>query len=312
VAAAGEAGKVNVAPAAGAPAGAVSLAEVKYVNFNEAWTGSILAGAMFARGNTFQDNANVAFDLARRTERDRWMFSGGYNFGRQRDPDDGSKQTTTDNWFATGEYNYFLNEKLFVFGSLRYEHDRIADLDVRLIPSVGVGYQWIDTPKVKFDTEIGLAYVYEKFEDGDSDENLSAKLAYHYKNDLYGDKVSLFHDLEYYPSLEDLGNFLVVTDIGLRTALTEKMFAEYKLEYRYDSTPAEGADKNDLRHILGVGWKFSSRSGLARSHRPQRTLPIAGKCLTLGAWRRFGRLAGFISTRASSSMRRRRWGIFRA
>jgi putative salt-induced outer membrane protein YdiY len=255
-AAAGDAGKVRVEPAAGSAGGVVPLSDIKYVNFREDWTGSIVAGAMFARGNTFQDNANVSFDVTRRTEQDRWIFTGGYNFGRQRDPDDGSKRTTTDNWYATGEYDYFLTERFFVFGSLRYEHDRIADLDIRLVPSVGIGYQWIDTPDTKFDTRIGPAYVYEKFQDGDTNESFSAVLAYHFKKNLYGEKVSLFHDLEYYPSLEDFGDFLVVTDFGLRASLTAKMFAEYKLEYRYDAEPAEDADKNDLRHLVGVGWKF--------------------------------------------------------
>ena len=36
----------------------------------------------------------------------------------------------------------------------------------------------------------------------------------------------------------------------------QEMFAEYKLEFRYDSTPAVGASRSDLRHIVGVGWKF--------------------------------------------------------
>ena len=254
--AAGDSGKIRIEAAGASGAGVVPVGDIKYVNFKEDWTGSIVAGAMFARGNTFQDNANVSFDLTRRTEQDRWIFTGGYNFGRQRDPDDGSKTTTTDNWYATGEYDYFLTERFFLFGNLRYEHDRIADLDIRLVPSVGIGYQWIDTADTKLDTRIGPAYVYEKFDDGDTSESFSAVLAYHFKKNLYGEKVSLFHDLEYYPSLEDLGDFLVVTDLGLRASLTARMFAEYKLEYRYDAEPAEGADKNDLRHLVGVGWKF--------------------------------------------------------
>jgi putative salt-induced outer membrane protein YdiY len=234
----------------------VSLEQVKYVNFSEAWSGALVAGAMFARGNTFADQLNVSFDLARRTERDRWTFTGGYNFGRQRTPDSGEKTTTTDNWFATGKYDYFVNEKLYAFGGLRYEHDRIAGLDVRLVPSAGLGYLWLDTPDLKFDTEAGLAYVWEKFDDGDSEGALSARLAYHYKNNIYGDKVAAFHNLEFYPSVEELGDFLLITDVGLRAALTERMFAEYKFEWRYDATPAEDAEKNDLRHVVGVGWRF--------------------------------------------------------
>jgi len=34
------------------------------------------------------------------------------------------------------------------------------------------------------------------------------------------------------------------------------MFTEFKLQWNYDSTPAPGASRSDLRYILGVGWKF--------------------------------------------------------
>lgn len=248
-------GSVELKPDA-ANARAVPLEDVKYVNFNESWTGSVVAGAQFARGNTNADQANLSFDLTRRTEIDRWMFTGGYNFGRERDPGTGDKVTTVDNWYATGKYDYFLNEKFYVFGSGRYEHDRIAELDYRLIPGVGVGYLWFDTADLKFDTEAGLAYVYEKYNNGEKDENISARLAYHLKKNLGSDKLNFFHDLEFYPSLRDGRDFLGIADAGLRAAITKQFFAEYKLEYRYDSTPASGQDKTDLRHIVGVGWKF--------------------------------------------------------
>jgi len=62
--------------------------------------------------------------------------------------------------------------------------------------------------------------------------------------------------LEYYPSPATLGDYLVISDAGVRFTLTAKMFAEYKAEFRYDANPAQGASRSDLRHIIGVGWQF--------------------------------------------------------
>jgi hypothetical protein len=98
--------------------------------------------------------------------------------------------------------------------------------------------------------------VHEEFEDGDTNDALSARLAYHLKKNLWEEKVQLFHNFEFYPSLQRIDDILIITDAGIRTAITEKMFAEYKFEYRYDSTPAEGLHYSDLRHVIGVGWKF--------------------------------------------------------
>lgn len=248
-------GAVSVAKA-GSAAQDVPLDSVKYINFDQAWSGAIIGNALFARGNTYADQAGLAFDATRRTLDDRWTFDGAYNFGRQKDPTTGDKITSIDNFFAAGKYDYFFTEKFYGYGSFRYDHDRIADLDRRLTPSVGVGYQWFDEADFKFNTEAGIAYVSEKFENGDTNDALSLRLAYHLTKDLWDDKVTLFHNLEYFPSLETLNDYLILTDAGVRTALTDKMFMEYKVELRYDATPATGLDRKDYRHVIGVGWRF--------------------------------------------------------
>ena len=45
-------------------------------------------------------------------------------------------------------------------------------------------------------------------------------------------------------------------DAGIKASMTERMFAQFKIEWRHDSEPAPDADKNDLRYVLGVGWDF--------------------------------------------------------
>jgi putative salt-induced outer membrane protein YdiY len=250
-------GTVRVPAAAGdAATRDVPLASVKHVNLDQSWTGAVVAGAQFARGNTYADQANISVDAVRRTTVDRLTLNGAYNFGRQREPDTGDKVTSVDNWFAAGKYDYFFTDRFYGYGSLRYEKDRIAQLDRRFVPSLGLGYLWFDEADLKFDTEGGLAFVHEKFESGDTNDALSLRLAYHLKKDLWDDKVSLFHNLEYFPSLERLDDYLVITDAGVRAALTERWFAEYKIEFRHDATPAAGLDKNDYRHVVGLGWKF--------------------------------------------------------
>jgi putative salt-induced outer membrane protein YdiY len=234
----------------------VPLADVKYVNFNQKWTGSVVASALFARGNTYADQAGVSAEAVRRTIDDRLTLNAAYNFGRQEEPDTGDRVTSVDNWFAAGKYDYFFTEKFYGYGSLRYEKDRIAELERRVVPSAGVGYLWFDEADFKFDTEAGLAFVHEKYEDGGTEDALSLRLAYHLRKDFWDDKVSLFHNFEYFPSLERLDDFLVITDAGLRAAITGRVFAEYKVELRHDATPADGQGENDYRHIVGLGWRF--------------------------------------------------------
>lgn len=238
------------------PRGEVPIGDVKQLQTGLGkWTGSITAGATLSRGNTESDNYSLSAAAVRRTEDDRFTLGAGYYLGRQEDPTTGDKFTSVDNWFAQGKYDYFVSEKLYYYGVLRVERDRIAGLDLRVMPGVGVGYQWVESPDFNFSTEAGLSYVYEDYDTGGSDEHVAARLAYHVDK-RFNDKVTGFHNLEYLPSLERLDDYNIIADAGLRAALTTNMFGEAKVEWRYDATPAPGAVNNDLRFILGLGWLF--------------------------------------------------------
>jgi putative salt-induced outer membrane protein YdiY len=225
----------------------------------ETWTGSILATGSIARGNTNTDDLGVdVTTVLRRTampNNDRITLDGAYNFGRQRDPATGAKVTSTDNWSAEGKYDRFWTDKLYGYVNLKAEHDRVAALNYRLSPGIGLGYQWVETPDRHFNTEAGFTYVYEDYISAGNDDHVALRLAYHFDQRL-NERVSLFHNLEYLPAIEDPGDYNLTADAGVRADLTESFFSELKLEWKRDSTPAPDADKNDLRYILGIGWKF--------------------------------------------------------
>ena len=47
-----------------------------------------------------------------------------------------------------------------------------------------------------------------------------------------------------------------VNAAGIRAKMTKTLFAEFKIQYQRDSTPATDSEKNDLRYLLGIGWQF--------------------------------------------------------
>ena len=251
----GDEGQVATRGSGNVAAQPLPIANIAKINPQEKWTGSLVAGALITRGNSDTDNINVGFDASRRREDDRITAAASYLYGKQKDPGTGDHTTTVDNWTLLGKYDYFLSEKMYLYALGKLEHDRIADLNLRVSPSAGVGYQWVETPQFNFSTEAGLGWVYEDFENDGSDDHFAGRLAYHVDKKL-NDKVSLFHDLEYLPSVEDISDFNMSADVGIKASLTEKMFTQFKVEWKYDATPAPGAEKNDLRYILGVGWQF--------------------------------------------------------
>lgn len=224
------------------------------------WKGTVTAGYTVTRGNSKTSTANIAADLLRRSEIDRITLKGSYIFGRQEDPDTGEDETTTDKWHTAVKYDYFVAEKWYAFADTRVERNRIADLDLRLTTGTGGGRQWIETDRLNFDTEAGLAWLYENYsaddedEDGSTDE-ISAYIGYHFKASA-NDQVALLHELKYYPSLEQISDYYLTTEAELRADLTKSLFASFKVVVDFDATPAADARHTDASYILGLGIRL--------------------------------------------------------
>src|SRR5205814_8576703 len=120
---------------------------------------------------------------------------------------------------------------------------------------VGVGYQWFETPTFNLNTEAGVSYVYEDYSTDGAEDRVALRLAYHVDKAL-NDNVKVFHNLEWLPAIDNPANYNLNADVGIRANLTKTMFSELKVQYVRDSTPAPGAEKDDVRFLLGVGWTF--------------------------------------------------------
>jgi putative salt-induced outer membrane protein YdiY len=254
---AGPDGTIQVVPLEGGAAQVVALKDLTQINPPPVkWTGSLTANALVTRGNSHTENLGASFNALRRSERDRITLGAAYYYGRQEDKDTGEESTTVDNWFLFGKYDYFFTKKLYGYGSLRLEQDHIADLDLRLTASGGAGYQWYETPTFNFNTEAGLAWVYEDFKNQDSDDHFAARLAYHVDYKPHPALI-LFHNLEWLPAFDGpFDDYNLNLDAGLRATIVKSFFAEFKIDFRYDSTPARGAEKEDVRYLVGIGWSF--------------------------------------------------------
>lgn len=256
---------VYTVAANGAPAAPLNMKNVKTVNPEKsAWHGSVNFSYTAVRGNTYSDTGTVLADIKRRWEHDRLAGDFGYFVARQGT----SKETetkNTDRINAGAQHDHFWTTKFYHYESLRYEHDRIADLEWRYRVGLGLGYQWLDgqdlasTGKWSFNQEAGFGIIAERYRltsDPES-EYLSFRYAHHltYLPKWYKD-LKLFHNLEYLPDLEDTSVYLVNADIGFTTQLSKSWQLIAKAEWEYNSNASESAKRSDIRYILGLGYKF--------------------------------------------------------
>jgi len=252
----GSAGNIETATGGLLAVQSVSLSNVEKINPPPvAWTGSIAISGSLTQGDTDSEQLGATLGLSRRGENDRFLVDAQYLFGKQKI--NGVTSTTNDQWFIQPAYNYFFTKRFYVNASVRVEKNRIQNLDIRVTPGLGLGYQIVERPDFNANVEGGLAWVYEDYTNiGKPSENVSLRLAYHVDKTLWDSKLKVFSDCTYFPSIQNVSNYLVLFDAGLRLALTKTMFSELRGEADYDSHPAPGAHRTDTQLILGVGWTF--------------------------------------------------------
>lgn len=220
------------------------------------WKGSVSAGWTSIHGNTKSETTQASMNAALRREKDRTTFGADYGRAKQENPSTGVEKTTEDWWKTKGKYDYFFTEKAYGFLEGRYETDKIAELDRRVIFGTGVGYQWIESEDMNFSTEVGLAHVSERFDNETGNNNeISAQAGYHFDTRIT-DGIKFINDLTYYPSLGQFSDYYLTTTAEIRAALNKSMYANFKAIFDYDTSPAKGKGSTDVKYIVGVGWEF--------------------------------------------------------
>ncbi len=219
------------------------------------WSGAVTATGLATRGNSDSESVRISVDALRKGDKNTLTLAAAYALGQTENTTTGEKTTNIDNWFTQAKLDYAFNEKWYNYALVRVEQDSVANLELRVSPGLGIGYRYINKPDTHLNLEGGLNYVWESFQNDGTNEHVALRLAYHYDKKL-NDKVSLIHNVEYLPSVEAIDDFNLNADLGIRAQLTTNLFSEFKVEWRYDSSPAPGADENDFRCTVGVGWKF--------------------------------------------------------
>ena len=252
-------GKVSLAGGEIIKGQEVLLSDITSLNAPEKeapkWDGSISASWTSVHGNTRSETLGVSMNTQLRREKDRTTLGADFGRSKQENPDTGEEKTTEDWWKTRGKYDFFFGEKIYGFAEGRYETDKIAELDRRVILGSGLGHQWIESAKMNFATEAGLAHLSERFSDGEGNNSVSVQAGYHFDMKLT-EKVDFINDLTYYPSVEDFSDYYLTSTAELRSYLTENMFANLKVIFDYDSSPSQGKGGTDVKYILGVGWNF--------------------------------------------------------
>ncbi|MFZ2649082.1 MAG: DUF481 domain-containing protein [Burkholderiaceae bacterium] len=227
------------------------------------WRGSGGASLAVSSGNTRSNALLLSAEASRASTADKISLSGTANYAKSTNA--GVDQTTANKWGGALQYDYNLTTRIYTFGKLGLEGDRIVDLSLRSSLAGGLGYHLIDTPQTTLDVFGGAAYTTDKYRVvktiGDATDTRFARASL-----LFGEEstheltstVSAKQRLDVFPGLSGDKAVLMKFNAGLSVAMSSTLNLTVGLVDNYNSKPPAGQKKNDVGLFTGVNMKFGA------------------------------------------------------
>jgi putative salt-induced outer membrane protein len=214
-------------------------------------TGNVSVGLGVTSGNKDTTNFNAGYEFkydpgAKNVVKSTGLFLYGKTDG----------ELTNEQYGLAARDEYAFRPRAFVFGELRYLHDRFKGIEYLVTPTGGVGYKLVDDKVTALSVSAGLGGIWEQDYDVDLktsgavslDEKLSRKLSA---------SAAVNQSLAALWNVSDFGDALYIFGLNLTATVVGKAQVKVELLDTYKTRPPLATlQSNDVAFITGIVYKF--------------------------------------------------------
>ena len=229
----------------------------KEINY---WSLKASVGANLREGNTEQVETTGKLNAVRRTPKNRINIDFLSTFNRT------EGETAADNQRANAGWNRFLSKRFYVtpvYGE--WYRDPFVNIENRWTIGVGAGYEIIDTSKITWDVNGGLAYQTTRFTSVEEGEDDSATTPALVLGTSYDHELTNWMDYLFVYNLmivdEQSGTYTHHLETGLELELTSLL--DFDITFIWDRIqnpqPSEDGvvpEQDDYRLVFFLGFDF--------------------------------------------------------
>ena len=239
----------NVVPPAPAAPAAPAAAAAPVAPPKNPWQQAVTVGLTLARGNSDNIMFTADYLAQRKTATDEYKLGLGGAYGEQ------NSKESVNNYGAFGQWNHLFTDRFFAYVRADGLKDEIADVDYRLTIGPGAGYYLLKQTNTTLAVEAGGAFEAQRL-DGRGDQTFATvRFAERFEH-KFSDRVRLWENAEILPQVDRLDNYIVNAEVGLEAALSKSFTLKTFLDDNYNNRPAPGKQKNDVRLVTALGYKF--------------------------------------------------------
>lgn len=225
------------------------------------WKGVLGLSLAATSGNTSTRALLLNFDVAHTTDTTRTTLVAHVNEGKNKV--DGISRTTAGRWDASAQHNTDISARVFAFGKLGFERDRMTQLALRTQLAAGFGRHLLRTEVHTVDVFAGVSHTDDRYE---VDKTISGETGMRFRSSglLFGEETThqltentfFKQRLEYYPGVTGERPNLTRFNGSLSVAMSRSLALTVGVTNTYNSRVAEGQKKSDLSIFTGISLKI--------------------------------------------------------
>lgn len=219
----------------------------------EEWKSGLNLGFALTRGNSETKNLSIGFVATRQTLHDKL---GGYaNSVYATNDAPGAVPSTTANTAGGGfRYDHDIKNQLFAFVAADFFSDALQGLNIRAAEGGGLGFHAIKNDRTALDFLGGLNYTHESYTA--LTRNFAALTIGEDLTHKIGKSTILSQDLNFFPDLNQAGDYRATFDFGAVTKITHRLGWQSSISDIYVTNPPAGKRQNDLVLTTGLNLSF--------------------------------------------------------
>ena len=213
------------------------------------WANTLTAGVTLTRGNSDSLQATAKLESNKKTPNNEYNLETDATYGSA------NGIANSELYHGIGQWNHLFSPKWY--GYLRGEglHDGIAEVKYRFTLSAGVGYYLIKETNTSLALETGPGIVIERLGEVDT-TYATMRLAEKFERKFNHNSARIWENIEFLPQVDIPGDYLINSEIGLSSSIYKNLDLQIYLDDNFNSQPAAGLRRNDVKLVSGVTYKF--------------------------------------------------------
>ena len=219
----------------------------------QGWKSGLNLGFALTRGNSATKNLSIAFLATRQTLHDKLIASADSVYAANDAA--GAVPSTTANSAGGGfRYDHDIKPRVFGFVAADFFADALQGLNIRAVEGGGLGFHAIKNDRTALDFLGGVNYTHESYTV--FARNFAALTIGENFTQKIGKSTALTQDLNFFPNLNNTGEYRATFDFGSVTKLSKRLGWQNSITDIYVTNPPAGKRQNDLVLTTGLNVSF--------------------------------------------------------